>query len=33
MELIDERMSQAELNSLINMADVDKNGKIDYEGM
>ena len=32
MELIDEPLTDAELHSLIRMADADNNGKIDYEG-
>ena len=32
MELIDEPLSDAELHSLIRVADADNNGKIDYEG-
>ncbi|KAF0297557.1 Calcium-binding protein E63-1 [Amphibalanus amphitrite] len=31
MELIDEPLTEAELRSLIRMADADNNGKIDYE--
>jgi len=31
MDLIDERLTDSELQSLIQMADVDKDGKIDYE--
>ena len=32
MDLIEERMSEAELSSLIEMADADKDGRINYEG-
>ena len=32
MDLIEERMTEAELSSLIEMADADKDGRINYEG-
>ncbi|KAF0311629.1 putative malonyl-CoA-acyl carrier protein transacylase, mitochondrial [Amphibalanus amphitrite] len=32
MDLIEERMTEAELNALIQMADADKDGRINYEG-
>lgn len=32
MELIDESMTESGLNELIKMADVDKDGRINYEG-
>lgn len=32
MEMIDESMSDSGLNELIKMADVDKDGRINYEG-
>ncbi|XP_037094426.1 calcium-binding protein E63-1-like [Pollicipes pollicipes] len=32
MELIEERMTESELSSLIEMADADKDGRINYEG-
>lgn len=33
MELIDESMTEQGLNDLIKMADVDKDGRINYEGI
>ena len=33
MELIDESMTDSGLNELIKMADVDKDGRINYEGI
>jgi Ca2+-binding EF-hand superfamily protein len=33
MELIDESMTEQGLNELIKMADVDKDGRINYEGI
>ncbi|XP_037094427.1 calcium-binding protein E63-1-like [Pollicipes pollicipes] len=33
MELIEERMTESELSSLIEMADADKDGRINYEGL
>lgn len=33
MELIDESMTEEGLNKLIKMADVDKDGRINYEGI
>lgn len=33
MELIDESMTEEGLNELIKMADVDKDGRINYEGI
>lgn len=32
MELIDESMTEAALNELLQLADVDKDGRINYEG-
>ena len=32
MDLIEERMTETELNALIEMADADKDGRINYEG-